>query len=516
MNFFQALWNNFTVFTSETIQLSVLMSLSLIINFMLWLWRQQDRKHVIAILIIQAISLSFIILSKNLLALELKALSQGLQQFSSVIIGITFVRLFGLFLFRLVLPLCRINLLRIIEDIVEIIGYGAWLFICLHEVGVNLSSIVTTSAVITGVLALAMQDTLSNILSGLALQLDNSIKVGDWIGVDEAIGCVSEVSWRNTAIETRDWETIIIPNNVLMKAKVTVLGRRKNESLQLRRHIHFKTSYKHFPGDVIGIVQDAIQNGNITNVANYPLASCMLIDLMPGSAHYELRYWLTNIEKDTTSTDSNVRIRINSALQRAGIDFYEPRDIYLTHKDDAYEMRERELYFENRLKNLHQFEIFSILNDSELSVIAENLIYMPFAKGDFIIRQGEIANWLLIVENGSTDVFLKSSSGELQLINTTEGPCLLGEMGLMIGSPRSATVVAKSDVSAYRLDKKSFHALLIKRPELADEITKLLVARQYGIDNAQKSMDDDEAMALLLKQQQNAFLIQLNKFFGLG
>ncbi len=112
MNFFQALWNNFTVFTSETIQLSVLMSLSLIINFMLWLWRQQDRKHVIAILIIQAISLSFIILSKNLLALELKALSQGLQQFSSVIIGITFVRLFGLFLFRLVLPLCRINLLR--------------------------------------------------------------------------------------------------------------------------------------------------------------------------------------------------------------------------------------------------------------------------------------------------------------------------------------------------------------------------------------------------------------------
>jgi len=515
MNFFEALWNNFNIFTFENIQLYVLITLSLIINFMLWRWRQQDRNHVIAILIIQAIALSSIILSKNLLTLELKSLSHSLHEVSIVILGITFIRLFGLLAFRLVLPLCRLNLLRIIEDIVEIIAYGAWLIICLHDAGVNLSSIVTTSAVITGVLAFAMQDTLSNTLSGLALQLDNSIKIGDWIEVGEVIGCVSEVSWRYTAIETRDWKTIIIPNNVLMKAKVTVLGRRKNQPLQLRRRIHFKINYNHSTGDVISIVQDAIHNGNIANVANYPKASCMLIDLIPGSAHYGLSYWLTNIEKDT-STDSDVRIRINSALQRAGIDFYEPRDIYLTHKDDAYEMQKRELYFEKCLKNLHQFDIFSTLNDTELSQLAENLIYMPFAKGDFMIRQGELANWLLIVEKGSTDVFLKSANGELQLINTTEGPCLLGEMGLMIGSPRSATVIAKSDVSAYRLDKNSFHALLIKRPELADEITKLLVARQFSIDNAQKSMDDDEATALLLKQQQNAFLIQLNKFFGLG
>jgi len=515
MSHFESFWKDFNTFIFEHTHLYALIILSLVINFILWRWRQQDRKQVIAILVTQAFALSLLILSKNMLTLELKPFSQGLHEVSIVISGIAFVRLLGLFLFRLFLPLCHLNLSRIIEDLTEIIGYIIWLIFCLFEAGLDFSSIVTTSAVITGVLAFAMQDTLSNMLGGIALQLDNSIKIGDWIEIGDDKGRVSEVHWRFTAIETRDWEMIVIPNSVLMKSKFTVLGRRKNQPLQLRRSIDFNLSYKHLTGNVIDIVNDAIRNGNIKNVATSPLANCILTDLSYNLAHYALRYWLTDIEADS-STDSAVRIRINSALQRAGIDFSDaPQDIYLTHKDDNYEKHQRALYLEKCTKALCQLEFFNTLSEVERFQIAEKLVYTPFAKGDFIMRQGEIATWLFIIENGATDVFLESSTGERQLINTTQGQCLLGEMGLMTGAPRSATVIAKSDVLAYRLDKESFQKLLTNRPELADQITKLLVARQFSIDNLQKNMDAD-AIALLLNQQQSNLLIQIRSFFGLG
>ena len=515
MNHIQSFWNIFNSFTFEHTQFYILIILSLVITSVLWCWRQQDRKHVMAILVTQAFAFFFFILSKDFLAEELQAFSHGLYEVSIVIIGITFVRLLGLFLFRLILPLCHLNLLRIIEDIAEIIGYAAWLIICLYEAGINLSSILTTSAVITGVLAFSMQDTLSNILGGISLQLDNSINVGDWIEIGNDAGCISEVHWRFTAIETRDWEMILIPNSVLMKSKFTILGRRKNQPLQLRRTIDFNISYKYLTGNVIDVVNDAIRNGNILNVANDPMANCILTDLSYNLAHYALRYWLTDIEADS-GTDSAVRIRINSALQRAGIDFSDaPQDIYLTHKDDNYERHQRELYFKKCMKALSQLELFNILNEVELSQIAEKLVYTPFAKGDFIMRQGEIASWLFIIENGTADVFLESSNGDSQLVNTTQGQCLLGEMGLMTGAPRSATVIAQSDVLAYRLDKETFQKILTKRPELVDEITKVLVARQFSIDNLQKSMDTN-AIALLLKQQQNTFLTQIRSFFSLG
>jgi small-conductance mechanosensitive channel/CRP-like cAMP-binding protein len=515
MLLFKSFWNDLNIFTFEHAEFGILIVISLLITLISWYWRRQDREHIMAILLAQAFALSFLILSNALVNSEFKSLLEGLHEVCIFIIGITFVRLFGLFLFRLILPLFRFNLLRIVEDIVEIIGYVTWIFICLHEAGLNLSSIVTTSAVITGVLAFAMQDTLSNILGGLSLQLDKSINVGDWIEFGDVKGCVSEVHWRFTAIETRNWEMVVIPNSLLLKGKFTVLGRRKNKPLQWRRSINFNISYKYLTGIVIDVVQEAIRDGNVKNVSNNPKANCILTDLNSSLANYTLRYWLTDIEADS-STDSAVRIRIYAALQRAGIEFSEPvQDIYLTHKDDNYEMYQRKRYFEKRMKTLCQIELFKTLNEVERSQIVEKLVYTPFAKGDFIMRQGEIATWLLIIESGSADVLLESSNGDHQLINNTQGPYILGEMGLMTGAPRSATIIAKSDVVAFRLDKESFQEILAKRPQIADEITKILVVRQSIIDDLQKRMDSD-AISTLLKQEQRNFLIQIRSFFGLG
>ena len=140
----------------------------------------------------------------------------------------------------------------------------------LRGAGVDLASIVTTSAILTAVIAFAMQDTLGNMLGGLAIQLDNSVQVGDWIQVDDMAGRVRDIRWRSTLIETRNWETVVIPNSKLMKWRVAILGRREGAPPQLRRTLSFMVDPGVPPARVIATVEDEMRELAIPNVARAP------------------------------------------------------------------------------------------------------------------------------------------------------------------------------------------------------------------------------------------------------
>ncbi|PJC02892.1 MAG: mechanosensitive ion channel protein MscS, partial [Gallionellales bacterium CG_4_9_14_0_8_um_filter_59_50] len=221
--------------------------------------------------------------------------------------GITVIRLWGLLIFRKVLPSFKLTLPRITEDIFVIIAYVAWFMVRLRYAGLDLSSILATSAVITAVIAFAMQDTLGNILGGLALQLDNSIEVGDWIKVDDISGKVVDIRWRSTLVETRNWETVVFPNSQLMKNKFVVLGRRTDQPVQWRRWVWFNVGLDAPPPKVITVVEEVIRHTDIPNVASNPQPNCVLMDMDDkGYARYALRYWLTDLVPDDP-TDGMIR-----------------------------------------------------------------------------------------------------------------------------------------------------------------------------------------------------------------
>lgn len=111
--------------------------------------------------------------------------------------------------------------------------------------GVDLSEIIATSAVVTAVIGFSLQDTLGNIMGGMALQLEQSIGVGDWVRVGEVEGIVREIRWRQTSIETRSWETVVVPNSALMKSQVTVLGRRQGQPRLHRISVEFNVDFRH-------------------------------------------------------------------------------------------------------------------------------------------------------------------------------------------------------------------------------------------------------------------------------
>jgi len=438
--------------------------------------------------------------------------ASALHEIFIVAEGMAVIRLTGLFVFRILLPLARLNPPSILEDMLVILIYIAWGMVRLRYAGVDLSGIVTTSAVITAVIAFSMQDTLGNILGGLALELDNSFEIGDWIKADDVVGKVVDIRWRSTSIETRNWETVVIPNSVLMKTKFSVLGKRMGQSEQWRRWVWFNVDYDIPPARVIGIVQKAIQDADIPLVAKQPAPNCVMMDFDSSSARYAVRYWLTDLAVDDP-TDSAVRTHVYAALARAGIRLSVPgHNVHVIKESEKHDQARQSREIARRIEALRKIDLFRLFSESELQAVAESLRFAPFARGDVITRQGAVAHWLYILTEGEAEVVLETPAGK-RLLNPIQAPGFFGEMGMMTGAPRSTTITAKTDVECYQLDKKSFESIIHSRPSMAEEITQVLVARQAELHAVLNDLAEAQRSET---QQQSEILKQVKRFFGLG
>jgi CRP-like cAMP-binding protein len=378
---------------------------------------------------------------------------------------------------------------------------------------VDLTGIIATSAIITAILAFAMQDTLGNVLGGLAIQLDNSVRVGDWIQMDGLAGRVIDIRWRSTAVETRDWQTVVIPNSLLMKNRFTILGRREGAPLQWRRGIRFMIDPSVPPARVITLVDEEMREIMIANVARAPAPSCILVGFEAGNLLYELRYFLTDLQEDEY-TDSAVRVHLFASLQRAGLRVAEEqRTVLAVAKDEAHAETVRQRELSRRLIMLKQVDLLAPLSEEERNFVAGRLQYAPFARGDIITKQGSIAHWLYVIAFGEAEVRFEQTGRAPRVLGTVRAGQFFGEMGLLAGESRNATVVAKTDVECYRLDRASFQALLLARPELANEVSRVIAARKPELETARA--EAAEAMAHPPEPAQPALLERIQRFFGL-
>jgi len=438
----------------------------------------------------------------------------GLHQTALLGLGLVLIRLSGLAVFRLLLPRLSVRTPRILEDIVVIGGYLLWGMLRLNAAGVELSSLVATSAVITAVIAFSMQDTLGNILGGLALQLDNSLEIGDWVKLDDFSGRVVEIHWRYTAILTRNGEKVVVPNSQLMKGKFSVIADRELGVVGWRRWVWFNVDYGVAPSLVIAAVERTLGEAEIDNVAATPRPSCVAMEFVPGSVRYAVRYWLIDPQHDDP-TDSAVRTHVLATLQRNGWRIALPDQlVHLVKEGDAHREAVWQRELNRRLQALSGIELFASLDEGERQRMAERLVHAPFAKGGIMTRQGAVAHWLYIIVSGEADVFWESPGGERRLVRHLPAGSIFGEMGLMTGAPRSATVVAAADIECYRLDKAGFEGIIRARPELAESMAHILAERQHQIDMLQHEFQhqrsDGERAA-----HRAAIVQRIRDFFGL-
>ncbi len=443
--------------------------------------------------------------------------ARALHAAGLLLAGFAGVKLASIIVFDVLLYFTPFSPPQVLRDLLVAAGYGGLALWLLSRWGFSVTSLVATSAVVTGVVVFSLQDSLSNILGGLVLQIDESFSVGDWVKIDQTSGLVREITWRHVAIETRNWDTVIIPNSVLIKSQVLIQGRRSGEPTQERRWIYFNVDFRVPPTEVIRVVTDALVAEPVEGSALEPPPNCILMDFKESYCQYAARYWLTNLAKDDP-TDSLVRSRIYFALERAGISLSVPA--YTTFVEQRDVERER-LHHEHEISqrisalDLARVELFREMNDEERRKLAERLRYAPFMKGELMTRQGAEAHWLYLLTRGSAEVIVSTDSGVHKRVNILKAGDFFGEMSLLTGEPRSASLKALEDSECYRLDRQAFEDILHGRPEIANYLSELLARRKVEIETVRQDLDA-EARANMMQHQQKSIFNSIHKLFGLG
>jgi small-conductance mechanosensitive channel/CRP-like cAMP-binding protein len=433
-----------------------------------------------------------------------------------VLVIIDFV---AILLFDLVLVALRIEVANIVHDLALGAAYILAFIGILHRSGVHLSGIIATSAVVTVVLGLSLQATLGNVLGGIALQLDDSIHIGDWVQLSSGQqGRITAIRWRHTMVETRNWDTIIVPNSVLLGENITILGQRQDQPVQHRMWVYFNVDFRYSPEEVIHVVEDALQGTPIPNVAPFPPPNCICYDFARQGAdsfgYYAVRYWLTDLAADDP-TSSAVRVRIYVALKRAGVPLAVPGQAIWVSMDDP-EHRERKVLRElqHRAAALEQIEMFARLPPDDRQRLAEGMRPAPFGRGEIITRQDSTAHWLYVLSKGECEVRVRNDGGAEKLVARIAAPNVFGEIGVITGERRTASVIAATEVECYRIDKDIFKSVLRNRPEMADLMSQVMAKRRVELEVIREGLDA-ETRTRRVKEERSEILSSLQTFFGL-
>lgn len=430
------------------------------------------------------------------------------------IIALGNIRMWTAFLSNVVLA--RRAVPRILGEVTMALSLVVYALFRLNAIGVNLTAITLSSTALIAIVGFAAQATLGNLMGGISLQLDNTCRIGDWIEVEGLTGEVVSIRWRYTAIATVNNVTIVIPNAELMKSKVTLLGRRGDERVGWRRPIEFGVGYEWTPGQVLAVVAAALERLEIPAVATKPKAHCVCAGFDSNAIKYVVYYWL----KDFASyleTDSRVRVHVYAALGRAGMEIPISRsDLYL-HSARHLQRTHSEQEHASRVGLLRSLELFTPLTESETHALAAQLIGTPFAPGDVVTRQGEPSDSLYILARGRVVIYREAAGGAhaRQRLAELDQPQYFGEMGLLTGQARTATIMAESEVLCYRLDKVAFEAIIHARPELANAMSQTVAARQAANDATLASLSAaDRERATVSRASE--LVRKIRHFFGLG
>src|SRR5438067_4968726 len=429
------------------------------------------------------------------------------------------IDLVAILLFDLILLLLRIEIANIVHDLARGAAYILAFIGMLHRSGVQLSGIIATSAVVTVVRGLSLQATLGNVLGGIALQLDDSIHVGDWLQLHSGQqGKVKAIRWRHTVIEHGNWDSVIVPNAQLLNENILILGEREDQPTQHRMWVYFNVDFRYSPDEVINVVEDALQSTAIPNVAPFPPPNCICFDFArqggESYANYAVRYWLTDLAQDDP-TSSAVRVRTYVALRRANIPLALPGTaVFVSQDDPQHKERKQAREIAHRVAALEQVEMLSSLSSEERLQLATFMRLAPFGRGEVITRQNAIAHWLYVLTKGEVEVRVRGDNGAEQLVARMAAPNVFGEMGVVTGEPRTASVIAASEVECYRLDKEAFQRVLKQRPQIAESVSNVMARRRVELAAVREGLDADQKKARV-REEKTRILESLQTFFGL-
>jgi small-conductance mechanosensitive channel/CRP-like cAMP-binding protein len=341
--------------------------------------------------------------------------------------------------------------------------------------GVELTPVLATSAVVGAVVGLALQDTLGNLFAGIALHTAAPFRAGDWVHLGPHEGRVEEISWRAMRLRTWSDDLLTVPNSEVARSAIL------NFSQPAEPHSRLVTvgvNYQTPPSKVISVLAHLLED--IPGLVKQPPPRVRMLAFKDFAIEYEIRYFLQSYE-DYRRIEGEICRLIWYHFRRHGIEIPFPvRNVYLRSADeDQHDASTSRLE-----RALRAIDLFRPLSDDDLRLAASRFRHLRYAARERLIAEGEPGDSFFVIDRGEVEVSKQFGRASRPLARLLEGQ-FFGEMALLTGEPRSASVTAATDVDVFSIDKAGFHDVLAKNPAIAEDISTILSERQEALSQAQ-------------------------------
>jgi small-conductance mechanosensitive channel/CRP-like cAMP-binding protein len=391
---------------------------------------------------------------------------------------------------------------RVLADTTGIVVFVAVALAVLQFVyQLKVPGLVAGSGVVAIILGLAMQDLLGNIFGGLSLYLEKPFKPGDWLVVEGRDARVVEITWRSTRLVTHDDILIDVPNALICKNVIT--------NFQTPHPSHALHAFVRVPLDVPPARVQALlrdSTASVPGVSTFPAPEIRLDEFLDSGIRYDVKFWIED-HRIAQRALSDVRIHAWYAIRRAGMDI--PVPILSVRR-----ARTKEVPGAARLvtrQALREHEILSFLGDAEIDRLVEESFVVTFAPFEHVIDQGTSGDSMFLIVRGRVEVRVAHADRTDVVARFGPGESF-GEMSLLTGEPRSATIVALEELEAVEVTRDTLTPIIHANPEVLHKLSELLTERQAANEqHAAHVVPAHEKRA-----RQASMLDRLQRFFFLG
>jgi len=400
----------------------------------------------------------------------------------------------------------RVKVPKLLRDLAKLLLLlAAVLCVMKFVYGKELGALIAASGVAAIVLGFALQSLLGDVVAGVALNLEKPFDIGDWVRVDDTDGEVVEINWRATRLRTRDDNFLIIPNGTITKQNIV------NFHYPTRLHA-LKCSvgieYDAAPNDVKAVLRQAVRR----TAGVLPREPRIRLKQFGDSAiTYEVKFW---IEDRAASEDilSDVMTHIWYALRRARMAIPFPiRDVFL-HQPAAEETVEERRRADAE-RALRAVDLFKPLDSRQITALASRGRLIRFGRGETVISRGEAGDSLFLIVSGQASVKLAREGGGEVVAGTLKAGDTFGEMSLLTGAPRTATVVADNDLRVLEISKEAFEPVLQENPAVVEALSRLVADRQLASEGFFKQRPPAAEAAATRARYATTVLRNIRDFF---
>lgn len=369
---------------------------------------------------------------------------------------------------------------RLIQDLVVGIVYiGIFLSILAFVFAVPVGTLAATSGAFAIILGLALQNTLSDVFSGIALNLGRPYTLGDWIVLSDGTeGRVVETDWRATHLLTSARNVVVLPNRFLAQLGLT------NVSSPNERHrlsVKVRIAPTTMPAVVVDVMRTVLMSSNTILTDPPPYVAIRSLDA--AAIEVDLFFGVADVDHRVTARNEIFDL-VHRHSKANGLLLAVPpsTSVMMTSLPDQGTKPQRH----TPLELISAIPILSALTDDEKEALAATISVRTYRKDEIIAQQGEMLPALMIVRRGVIVREPSGGAGRLREMTHLAPGDFFGETGLLAGIGEISTLRAMTDVMVYEIEQERFAPLLLERPEMAEDLAGILSAGMavFDVDSA--------------------------------